>query len=184
MEVAVFMNNLFTYSFFLLLIITIIISCLSIPNNLNFNNYGINQDDIYMSNSGFVWPLPNFYRISSYFGHRTSPTSYASSYHSGLDIPAPENTYFLATISGNIIYTGFNGSGGYTIILKNENIKVVYCHVSPNFLVSVGDYVEISQVIGQVGPYHVFDVLNNPYHDNSGIPTNRSNYWLSFTFCN
>ena len=103
----------------------------------DYSSYNINEEDIYISESGFAWPIPNFYHISSYFGHRNSPTSFASSYHSGLDIPAPENTYFLASISGTVIHTGFNGSGGHTIILQNEDTLVTYCHVSPNYLVNI-----------------------------------------------
>ena len=103
----------------------------------DYSSYNINEEDIYISESGFAWPIPNFYRISSYFGRRNSPTSFASSYHSGLDIPAPENTYFLASISGTVIHTGFNGSGGHTIILQNEDTLVTYCHVSPNYLVNI-----------------------------------------------
>lgn len=143
------MNNLFSYSFLFIIILTIVISCIS-SLSLDYSNFEINEEDIYISENGFAWPIPNFYRISSYFGPRNSPTRYASSYHSGIDIPAPENTYFLASISGNITYTGFNGSGGYTIILENDNISITYCHVSPNFLVNVGDYVNQSQIIGQV----------------------------------
>lgn len=159
------MNNLFSYTFIFMILLIILFSFVSF--NLNYSDFGIDENEIFISEAGFVWPIPGFYKISSYFGHRKSPTSFASSYHSGLDIPASENTYFLASISGTIIYTGFNGSGGYTIILENENIRVSYCHVSPNFLVNVGDYVEKASVIGQVGPYHVYDVLNNPYKDNS-----------------
>ena len=124
------MNNLITYSFILILIFSIFLSCLSSP--FNYSDYGIDENSIYTSSFGYTWPIPNFYKISSYFGHRNSPT-----FHSGLDIPASENTYFLASISGTIVFTGFNGSGGYTIILENENTKIIYCHVSPNFLVNV-----------------------------------------------
>lgn len=131
------MNNLFTYSFLFMIIFSVILSCLSFPIALDYSNYGIDESSIYTSEYGFTWPIPNFYKISSSFGYRNSPTSYASSYHSGIDIPASENTYFLASISGTISYTGFNGSGGYTIILENDNIQVIYCHVSPDFLVSV-----------------------------------------------
>ena len=134
LEVA-FMNNLFSYSFLFIIIIIIAISCISPSSIYECSNYGINPNDIYISAQGYVWPLPGLSRISSYFGLRESPTDFASTYHSGLDIPAKENTYFLATISGTVTYTGFNGSGGYTIILENDNIKVSYCHVSPNFLV-------------------------------------------------
>lgn len=132
-----FMNNLITYSFIFILIFSIILSCLSFPFNLDYSDFGIDENTIYTSIYGFTWPIPGFYKISSYFGPRNSPTSYASSYHYGLDIPASENAYFLASISGTITFVGFNGSGGYTIILENENTKIIYCHVSPNFLVSV-----------------------------------------------
>lgn len=38
---------------------------------------------------------------------------------------------------GTITYTGFSGSGGHTIILENGNKKVIYCHVSPDYIVKV-----------------------------------------------
>lgn len=121
---------------------------------------------------GFYWPLPNNNRISSYFGHRTSPTTGASSYHQGIDIPANENTYFLSIMDSEVIFTGFNGSGGYSIICENSSYKVSYCHVSPDFMVSVGDSIIAGQVIGKVGPKYVYDVIGNPYHDSTGKPTN------------
>ena len=37
-----------------------------------------------------------------------------------------------------------------------------------------GDKIEQSQVLGQVGPPHVYDILNNPYKDKFGNPTNGS----------
>lgn len=77
-------------------------------------------------------------------------------------------------MSGKVTYLGFNGSGGYTIILENENMKATYCHVSPNFMIQIGDKVERSQVLGQVGPFNVYDVVNNPYSDKNGNPTNGS----------
>ena len=131
------MNNLFTYSFLIIIAFSIIITIFFGSTLTDYSTYNINEEDIYISDSGFAWPIPNFYHISSYFGHRTSPTSFASSYHSGLDIPAPESTYFLASISGTVTNASFKGSGGYTIIIQNEDILVTYCHVSPEFLVNV-----------------------------------------------
>ena len=143
------MQNLFSYSFIFIIFIIIIISCMS-SFTLDYSNYNINKNDIYISDSGFVWPIPGFTKISSYFGPRNSPTSYASSFHYGLDIPAKEGTYFVSSICGKVVFAGFKGSGGYTIIIENVNTRVVYCHVSPNFIVNVGDYVEKATVIGQV----------------------------------
>lgn len=53
-------------------------------------------------------------------------------------------------------------------------MKAVYCHTSPDFLVKVGDYVEKSEVLGQIGPLNVYGILNNPYKDKNGNPTNGS----------
>lgn len=87
------------------------------------------------------------YYISSHFGYRNLQLYGSGPYHSGIDIPGSEGTYFLATMSGTITYTGFSGSGGYTIVLENDNKKAIYCHVSPNYIVHTGDFVEQSQVI-------------------------------------
>lgn len=134
--------------------------------------YDINFTTVSYSLFGFYWPLPSNHKISSHFGHRISPTTGASSYHQGIDIPANEDTYFLSIMDCEVIYTGFNGSGGYSIICVNDIYKISYCHVSPNFLVSVGDSLIAGQVIGQVGPKYVYDVIGNPYHDYTGKPTN------------
>ncbi len=70
------------------------------------------------------------------FGYRNLAVS-SSNFHRGIDIPAGENTYFLASISANVTYVGFRGSGGYTIILENKDVQIFYYHVSPNFLINV-----------------------------------------------
>lgn len=105
------MNNLITYSFLFILVFAVILACFSSPTSTNYSDFGIDENTIYTGPYGFTWPIPGFYKISSYFGSRTSPTAYASSFHKGIDIPASEGTYFLSSISANVIYTGFNGSG-------------------------------------------------------------------------
>lgn len=96
----------------------------------------------------------------------------ASSYHSGLDIGAPEGTKLIAVTSGEITFASFLGGGGYTITLTSGNIKFTYCHVSPNYIVKVGDFVTQGQVIGYVGPKNVYGVKGNQYYDENGNPTN------------
>lgn len=71
----------------------------------------------------------------------------ASSYHYGCDIPAPQGTKLIAVSDGVITFRQFLGAGGYTITLSFSNFKVSYCHVDPNFIVSVGDFVKQGQVI-------------------------------------
>lgn len=122
--------------------------------------------------SGYAWPSPGYTTINSYYGYRSSPTSGASSYHSGLDIGAPEGAKLIAVTSGEITFAQFLGGGGYTITLTSGNIKFTYCHVSPYYIVKKGDYVTQGQVIGYVGPKNVYGVKGNQYKDENGNPTN------------
>ena len=133
-----------------------------------------------ISSSGLAWPSPGYTTINSYFGYRTSPTAGASSYHSGLDIGAPEGSKLIAVTSGEITFASFLGGGGYTITLTSGNIKFTYCHVSPNYIVKVGDKVSQGQVIGYVGPKNVYGVKGNQYFDENGNPTNGATTRPSF----
>ena len=141
------------------LFIPVIVSDLNENSNLNSNIlYSIH-------NSGFVWPIPGYNKISSPFGKRNSPTSGASSYHLGIDIPAPPGTNLIAPCNAVVNFIGFKGSGGYTISLKSGNLEFIYHHVSPDYIISKAQNVYSGQVIGQVGPKNVYGVLNNPYKD-------------------
>jgi len=71
----------------------------------------------------------------------------ASSSHSGIDIPAPQGSKFIAVHDGEITFCKFLGAGGYTITLSFDNFKVSYCHCDPNFIVKVGDKIKQGQVI-------------------------------------
>lgn len=123
-------------------------------------------------NSEYIWPIPGYTTISSSFGKRTSPTAGASSFHKGIDVPAPEGTKLYAVCDGHISFADFLGGGGYTITLTHDNMKITYCHVSPNFIVKVGDEVVKGQHISNVGPKNVYGVEGNTYIDSNGNPTN------------
>lgn len=60
----------------------------------------------------------------------------ATSFHGGIDIPAPPGTNIIAAINGQVTFTGFMGSGGCTVVVQGEAYSIVCHHVSPNFLVS------------------------------------------------
>lgn len=127
------------------------------------------------SNLNFAWPIPGYTDISSPFGYRVSPTSGASTYHSGIDLPAPEGTNLYAIANGNVIFASWGAGGGYTItyeLTEHPDIKVSYCHVSPIMYVSYGDKITKGQNIGTVGPTNVYGIVNNPYTDEDGNPTN------------
>ena len=156
--------------------IIVIIPSLFIPTIANSSNLKIINPEISgsfdISNSSFYWPVPGYTRISSYFGKRNSPTLGASSFHQGIDIPAPAGTNLVAIFDGIVTYIGFNGSGGYAIHIKSNNLQFIYHHVSPNYIIKIGEFVHSGQVIGHVGPKNIYGVPNNPYKDSSGKPTN------------
>lgn len=140
----------FYYIFLVLIILIIFISCFFTPiiSEGTYAEYYSNIiENMEISQSGFVWPTPGYTKINSYFGKRISPTEGASSYHKGIDIGAPEGSKFIAVVDGVITYTGFLGGGGYTITLSKDNMKITYCHVSPNYIVKEGDEVIQGQVI-------------------------------------
>lgn len=156
--------------------IIVIIPSLFIPTIATNSNLEIINPEISgsfdMSNSSFYWPVPGYTRISSHFGKRNSPTLGASSFHQGIDIPAPAGTNLVAVSNGIVTYIGFNGSGGYAIHIQSDNLQFIYHHVSPNYIIKTGDSLYSGQVIGHVGPKNIYGVPNNPYKDSSGKPTN------------
>ena len=120
----------------------------------------------------FAWPVPSSSTVTSYFGFRTSPTRGASIYHAGIDISAVEGSDIICVLPGTVIFTGFYGSAGYTVMVKSDNFVISYCHVSPEFIVSVGDSVLEGHIIAKVGPKNVYGFINNKYIDSNGNPTN------------
>jgi len=167
-----FINNYFSF-----IIILVIIFCIFFIPFFSSNDNNISNSDEFIfidTSSEYIWPIPGYTRISSYFGIRSAPTAGAATYHTGVDIPAPEGTSLFAICDGEITFTGFLGGGGYTITLEpeNQNVKFTYCHVSPNYIVSKGDKIDKGDLIGHVGPKYVYGVLGNQYSDGNGIPTN------------
>ena len=156
-----------------LIIFSIIICFLFIPIIENIVPNEEQGEKIFYGNLGYAWPVPGYTTISSPFGKRKAPTTGASTFHKGTDIPAPEGTPLIATCDGEVTFIGFLGGGGYTItITTKNNIKISYCHVSPNYIVIKGEEIKQGQIIGNVGPKYVFGVAGNTYKDSTGKPTN------------
>ena len=150
-----FVSKLFICFILFIVIITIFVSLL------------INIDSIIIAEPNeFYWPLPNNHHITSPFGPRKAPTSGASSNHSGIDIAATPGTEIHSICDGYVVYTGFNGAGGFTITIKANPYKISYCHVNPNFIVDVNQFVSKGEIIGQVGPKYVNYTSN--YYDGVG----------------
>lgn len=164
-------KSLIPFLLIILLVPSLFIPTISNSSNLE-NTIPEFSGNFNISNTSFHWPIPGYTRISSPFGKRNSPTKGASSFHQGIDIPAPTGTTLVTPFKAKVSFIGFKGSGGYTISLKCNNLEFIYHHVSPNYVIKVGDFVSSGQVIGQVGPKNVYGVKNNPYKDSKGNPTN------------
>lgn len=133
---------------------------------------GIFKSEEIVADAEFPVVGKSFKDITSGYGKRTAPTSGASTFHSGIDIGAPEGTKIIAIADGKVTKTAWGGAGGYIITIESGEYSFSYCHSDPNFIIKVGDDVKKGQVIGKVGPKNVYNVPNNPYKDSNGKPTN------------
>ena len=83
-------------------------------------------------------------------------------------------TNIVSVLSGKVILAQFYGAGGCTVIVNSGEYQIMYCHVSPNFLVYSGQNVNKGDLIANVGPKNVYGFSNNYYKDANGNPTNGS----------
>lgn len=116
----------------------------------------INQElaKVYWTGGILAWPLPTQYTtISSPFGPRIHPISKKSSFHSGIDLPAPEGTPIYAAESGKVILAEYYGGYGNTVIIDHgAGMSTLYGHIRPGGIkVTVGQVVERGQKIAEVG---------------------------------
>lgn len=182
------MKNLFYFSLSLPIILSIFISCFFIPafstdststfiqslNSSYSTNFGVNS---------FIWPTPNYTNITSYFGYRNSPITHKKAYHGGIDIAAAENSSILAIDNGFVSYIGWYGANGYTVILSHENgYKSIYGHISPEFIVSLGEDVKKGNIIAKVGPKYIPKKSYTTYQDSTGKYTNGATTRTTSTF--
>ena len=101
--------------------------------------------------SGFIWPCPGYTTVSSDFGYRSDPFTGKTTYHSGIDIPAPSGTPIVASASGTVAWSNMNATAGNWVGINHGNgVYTVYMHMSVR-LVAEGATVSQGQTIGLVG---------------------------------
>ena len=109
------------------------------------------QNIVISSESGYLWPLPGYYRLTSLFGYRIHPITGVAHSHTGIDIPAPGGTSILAAKSGQVVTSAYHYSyGNYVVIDHGNGNSTLYAHMSSR-AVSEGQMVSQGQVIGYVG---------------------------------
>ncbi len=95
--------------------------------------------------------LPVQGKITSGFGYRIHPITGNRSFHTGVDLAAPEGTPIAAAYGGTVLETGCtSGRGNYILLSHGENLQTLYCHLS-EIDVREGDAVDAGGTIGLVG---------------------------------
>lgn len=98
----------------------------------------------------FRYPLRSFW-LSSYYGWRKDPFTGARSFHNGLDMAAAHGNPVYAAMEGKIVDAGWSPIlGNYIGISHHSGYQTFYGHLS-KIGVSVGQYVNVGQYIGNVG---------------------------------
>jgi murein DD-endopeptidase MepM/ murein hydrolase activator NlpD len=141
--------------------------------------HGMHKSNKFKTMTSFIRPTSGY--ISSPFGWRRHPIFGSRSFHSGVDLAAPNMTSIRASNSGVVIYTGWYGGYGKVVIISHGNYKgtptsTLYAHLS-RAIVSRGQKVEKGKVVGyegttgySTGPHLHFEVRLN------GKPTNPLKY--------
>jgi murein DD-endopeptidase MepM/ murein hydrolase activator NlpD len=119
-----------------------------------------------MGDGHFTNPCPAG-RVTSTFGYRWGRM------HWGVDLACATGNIIRAADGGTVIFSGWNGSQGYTIKIDHKNgFVTVYAHCSVLYVHS-GDKVYEGQTIARVGstgystgPHLHFEVIKNGVHVN------------------
>ena len=134
--------------------------------------------DPHLRNFPSLWPITA--QISSGFGWRRNPMGgRGSEFHEGIDLRSPTGTPIRAAGGGTVIFQGWQGGYGNTVIINHGNgITTLYAHNSRN-LVTVGQRVERGDIIAHVGttgrttgPHLHYEVRIND------VPVNPRDYML------
>lgn len=98
---------------------------------------------------GFIMPTSG--SVGSRFGPRVHPIFGTTRMHSGVDIGAPTGQAIWASKEGRVIFAGWRGGYGNTVIVQHEgNVATLYAHMS-QISATDGDWVDQGEVIGLIG---------------------------------
>ena len=124
-----------------------------------------------------IMALPSRGYVSSPYGWRSHPVLGRGRLHTGIDFAANYGSTIRAADSGTVIYSGWYGGYGKTVIINHgKGITTLYAHSSKLYVKS-GESVKRGQAISAIGstglstgPHLHFEVRKN------GRPVNPANY--------
>lgn len=109
----------------------------------------VEQQTPQVSKHRFIWPCRG--PITSYYGWRTHPIFGTTRYHSGMDIAVDYGTPIKAAADGTIIYSGWLGGYGNTIMIDHgRGLVSLYAH-NNECAVYEGQYVKQGTVVAYAG---------------------------------
>lgn len=112
----------------------------------------IRQNQIQINpGTGYHWPLPGYYRLTSRQGPRIHPVTGRAHSHTGTDVSAPGGTPIEA-VKGGVVTISERGSsyGNYVVLNHGDGTSSLYAHMSSR-AVKVGQVVKQGAVLGYVG---------------------------------
>lgn len=124
-----------------------------------------------------IMAFPSNGYISSPYGYRSHPLLGNRRLHTGMDFAAGYGSTIRAADSGTVLYSGWYGGYGKTVIINHgKGITTLYGHSSKLYVKS-GENVKRGQAISAIGstglstgPHLHFEVRKN------GTPVNPANY--------
>lgn len=106
-----------------------------------------------VSESGWYWPVPGYYTLTSGFGWRTHPVYGTRRYHKGTDVGGAgiNGTPIGAAKSGIVTTSKYSSSyGNYVVVSHSDGYQTLYAHMRSR-AVKVNDVVKQGQTLGYVG---------------------------------
>jgi len=117
---------------------------------------------------GTIFKFPTRGRITSRIGFRTDPFTHRRAYHTGVDIANSIGTPVYASQYGRVVYTGYKGNYGKTVIIAHpEGYRTLYAHLHKIY-VKRGQAIRQGEKVGllgntgrSTGPHLHFEIHQN-----------------------
>ena len=100
----------------------------------------------------FIWPLPGYSTITTYFGETQNINGLIKAGHKGIDVKVYIGDTIVSAFDGKVRIVKYEagGYGKYIVVRHNNGLETIYGHLSKQ-LVKVGDEVRAGEPIGLGG---------------------------------